>query len=42
MPAAYTFLMCDGAVQLLDQDIDINLLAELATIDGGETSQLPR
>ena len=36
------FLMCDGAVNLVDQNIDINLLAELATIDGGETAQMPR
>lgn len=41
-PGGLNFLMCDGAVHLVDQAVDMNLLAELATIDGGETVQLPR
>ncbi|MBN2290901.1 MAG: DUF1559 domain-containing protein, partial [Pirellulales bacterium] len=40
-PGGLHFLMCDGAVHLLDRNVDMNLLAELATIDGGETAHLP-
>ncbi|MEA1950605.1 MAG: DUF1559 domain-containing protein, partial [Planctomycetota bacterium] len=41
-PGGLHFLMCDGAVHLLDRNVDMELLAELATIDGGETAQMPR
>jgi len=36
------FLLCDGSVQFLSQDIDMELFAELGTIAGGEQVQVPR
>ena len=41
-PGMLHFLMCDGGVQAVDTEVDIELLAEMATIAGGETSRLPR
>jgi prepilin-type processing-associated H-X9-DG protein len=35
------FLMCDGSVHFIATSIDMDLFAQLATIDGGETVQLP-
>jgi len=40
-PGGIQFVLCDGAVQFINNTIDINLLADLATIAGGEPSQLP-
>lgn len=34
-------LLCDGSVRFLSFNIDINLLADMATIAGGENAQLP-
>jgi prepilin-type N-terminal cleavage/methylation domain-containing protein/prepilin-type processing-associated H-X9-DG protein len=34
-------LLCDGSVRFLSFTVDINLLADLATIAGGEDSQFP-
>ena len=36
------FLWCDGSVQFLSQDVDMELFAELGTIAGGEQAQVPR
>ena len=41
-PGSLHFLMCDGAVQMIDINVDMELLAQLATIDGGETARLPQ
>jgi prepilin-type N-terminal cleavage/methylation domain-containing protein/prepilin-type processing-associated H-X9-DG protein len=38
---ALNFLLCDGSVRTLDPSIDMTLFANLATIDGGETAQVP-
>lgn len=35
------FLICDGSVRFLAGDLDPELFAELATIDGGEVVQIP-
>jgi prepilin-type N-terminal cleavage/methylation domain-containing protein/prepilin-type processing-associated H-X9-DG protein len=40
-PHGLNFAFCDGSVRFVPLDIDLNLLADLATIDGGETTQLP-
>ena len=41
-PQSIHFVRCDGSVDLLvGAEIDLNLFAALATIDGGETDQLP-
>ncbi len=40
-PGGFFFAMCDGSVRLINEQIDINLFCELATIDGGEPVQLP-
>jgi prepilin-type N-terminal cleavage/methylation domain-containing protein/prepilin-type processing-associated H-X9-DG protein len=40
-PGGMNMLLCDGSVRFLSFSIDINLLADLATIAGGESSQLP-
>jgi prepilin-type N-terminal cleavage/methylation domain-containing protein/prepilin-type processing-associated H-X9-DG protein len=34
-------LLCDGSVRFLSFNVDINLLAAMATIAGGEVAQLP-
>jgi prepilin-type N-terminal cleavage/methylation domain-containing protein/prepilin-type processing-associated H-X9-DG protein len=34
------FVMCDGSVRFVAYTVDVNLLAGMATIDGGEISQL--
>ena len=32
------FALCDGSVRFFSYGVDINLLAEMATISGGETA----
>ena len=40
-PGGIHFVLCDGSVRFLSTTIDVNLLADLATIDGGEAAQPP-
>jgi len=40
-PGAMLFVLCDGSVQSINESIDVNVLGELATIAGGEVTQLP-
>ena len=40
-PGGIGFLLCDGSVQFLLSDIDMNLFCDLATIAGGEEARLP-
>ena len=40
-PAGIYYLICDGSVHLISRDVDMQLLATLATIDGAEGAQLP-
>jgi prepilin-type N-terminal cleavage/methylation domain-containing protein len=40
-PGGIGFLLCDGSVQFLRTDIDMNLFCDLATIAGGEEARLP-
>jgi prepilin-type N-terminal cleavage/methylation domain-containing protein/prepilin-type processing-associated H-X9-DG protein len=40
-PGGMNMLLCDGSVRFLSFNVDINLLADLATIAGGESAQLP-
>lgn len=35
------FLMCDGSMTVVSQDVDMQVFAALATIDGGEIAQWP-
>jgi prepilin-type processing-associated H-X9-DG protein len=35
------FVLCDGSVRFLSTSIDMNLFADLATIDGEEVAQVP-
>ena len=41
-PGGLHFLTCDGAVHLISTDVDMELLAQLSTIDNGETVHLPK
>jgi len=41
-PSGFQFVLCDGSVHFINDTIDINLLADLATIAGREPSQLPQ
>jgi prepilin-type processing-associated H-X9-DG protein len=40
-PGGMNILLCDGSVRFVSFNVDINLLAALATIAGGEVAQLP-
>jgi prepilin-type processing-associated H-X9-DG protein len=40
-PQGMNFLLCDGAVRFLPTSIDMDLFANLATIEGGEIGHLP-
>jgi prepilin-type N-terminal cleavage/methylation domain-containing protein/prepilin-type processing-associated H-X9-DG protein len=40
-PGGMNMLLCDGSVRFLSFNVDINLLADMATIAGGEVAQLP-
>jgi len=40
-PGGMNILLCDGSVRFISFDVDINLLAAMATIAGGEVVQLP-
>jgi prepilin-type N-terminal cleavage/methylation domain-containing protein len=40
-PGIVPFLLCDGSVRSVAETVDMHLLAEAATIAGGEPSQLP-
>ena len=35
------FLLCDGSVRMVTDEISPNLFADLTTIDGGEIASLP-
>lgn len=41
-PGGIGFVLCDGSVQFILSDIDMNLFCDLATIAGGEAAHLPR
>ena len=34
-------MLCDGSVRTISPSIDMSLMADLATIDGGGTAQVP-
>jgi hypothetical protein len=38
-PAGVLFLLCDGSVQFLNENIDMSIYTGLSTIQGGETVQ---
>ena len=40
-PTGFQFMLCDGSVCFINENIDIELFCCLATIDGGEQVQLP-
>ncbi|MCG8583431.1 MAG: DUF1559 domain-containing protein [Pirellulales bacterium] len=40
-PGVVQFVMCDGSVQTFNSSIDVNVLGQLATIDGREEVELP-
>lgn len=40
-PDGLNWATCDGSVVFLTNEVDLELLAELATIDGGEPARLP-
>jgi prepilin-type N-terminal cleavage/methylation domain-containing protein/prepilin-type processing-associated H-X9-DG protein len=40
-PGGMNLLLCDGSVLFLSFDVDINVLAAMATIAGGEDARLP-
>jgi len=40
-PAGANYLLCDGAVTFYPEDIDVEVFAHLATIDGGEIDTTP-
>jgi prepilin-type processing-associated H-X9-DG protein len=40
-PGGINFLLCDGSVHFINSGIDMNLFANLCTIDGGEVVQAP-
>jgi prepilin-type processing-associated H-X9-DG protein len=40
-PGGLNFALCDGSVRFLPTTIDMQLFADLATIDGGEGAQTP-
>jgi prepilin-type N-terminal cleavage/methylation domain-containing protein len=40
-PSGIQYALCDGSVRSMEKTIDINLLADLATIAGSERTQLP-
>ena len=40
-PGGLNFILCDGSETFLSTQIDVNVFADLATIAGGETSELP-
>jgi len=40
-PAGINFLLADGSTRLIPTTTDVNVMAELATIAGGEVPQLP-
>jgi prepilin-type processing-associated H-X9-DG protein len=37
-PRGVNFLLCDGSVQFVSLDVNMNILAEMATIDGGNNN----
>ncbi|MCD4726664.1 MAG: DUF1559 domain-containing protein, partial [Pirellulales bacterium] len=40
-PGGLHFVLCDGSVRFLNSTIDVQLFADLATIDGGESASVP-
>ena len=40
-PSGLNIVLCDGSTRFLAYNVDINLVASLATIEGGEQAQLP-
>ncbi len=40
-PGGLHFVLCDGTVRFLNSTIDVQLFADLATIDGGEVASVP-
>ena len=39
-PDGLQFSMCDGSVHFVSLDVDMNLLADMASIGGGEVAHL--
>lgn len=40
-PGGLQFALCDGSVRFVSESVDMNLLADTASIAGGEVAQLP-
>jgi prepilin-type N-terminal cleavage/methylation domain-containing protein len=40
-PGALQWLLCDGSVRAITLNVDMQILASMATIDGGEVVQIP-
>ncbi len=40
-PGGMNFALCDGSVRFIPQTIDVEVLAQLATISGGEVAKVP-
>ena len=41
-PGGLQFALCDGSVRFVSKSVDMNLLADTASIAGSEVAQLPQ